>query len=257
MADPTYVPVVQNGGPLNPTTLTVSGLATFNGAVDVNGYTTMEGGQFNGDMTVFGTTTAAQVNASGLDVSGAQITVGGSDYRLPANEFGPQDHGLETWTHDPYLAASSAIAVNGTLYLVKLNVRRAVTLDTVWWVVGTAGATPVAGQNLVGLYSSAGTLLASANVDADISSSGTKSTAITAQALAANSFVWVAFLFNATTAPTLLRGSSFESSPNINLAAASRRACVNGTALTALPASITPASNSTSGSLTYFAALSE
>lgn len=174
--------------------------------------------------------------------------------RLPQAEFTPQDHGLEAWSHDPYYPASSVIAVNGRIYAVKMPIRRAVTIDTLWWSVATAGATPTAGQNWVGLYSSAGARLAQTGVDGDISSTGGKATAITAQALTAG-FVWQLFLFNAATAPTLVRGSSFESAPNLNLPTNGLRAAVVASGQTALPASFDPATLSSNGALTFFAGL--
>lgn len=168
-------------------------------------------------------------------------------------DFQPGDHGLESWTHDPYAAASSVIAVNGRAYACKLMVRRARTLASLWWSISTAGVTPTAGQNEVGIYDPAGTRLTSANVDADISSSGTKETALAAAITAP--FVWAAFLFNAATAPTLIRGSSFEGTPSVNLGASGRRAAVIGSGLTALPASFDPATLTTNGCLTFWAGL--
>jgi hypothetical protein len=185
-----------------------------------------------------------------LTVSGI-ITTGG---RLVDADMVAADHGMETWTHDPYYAASSVIAVNGRVYAVKLPIRRNVTVDTIWWSISTAGATPTAGQNEIGLYSSDGVKLQSANIDAAISSSGAKSTAITAQALSAG-FVWVLFLFNAATPPTLIRGSSFEGTPNLNLPATALRAAVVSSGATALPASFAPATLTTTNCLTFFAAL--
>ena len=189
------------------------------------------------------------LNAALTDLQ-SQITV-----LSAAAGFAATDHGLETWTHDPYPPQNSQIATNGTLYLVRLNVRRDVTVDAIHWVVTTNGATPTSTQNQVGLYSSAGTRLAVTNVDASISSSGSKATAITAQALTAGTFVWAGFLFNAGTAPTLLRGSTFSTSPSVNLTASAGRAVVAGTGLTALPASITPASNSFTNNATFWAGL--
>jgi len=79
MPSPTYVPVVQNGGPLNPATLTVSGQSTLDGPVDVNGASTFDGtAEFNAAVTFDGTTdfnaaanfdAAVDMNA-GLDVTG-------------------------------------------------------------------------------------------------------------------------------------------------------------------------------------------
>lgn len=181
------------------------------------------------------------------------VTVGGMV--LPTGDSVPQDHGLETWTHDPYNGASSALLVNGRIYLVRMNVRRAATVSTVWWSIATPGATPTAGQNWVGLYSSSGARLATTNVDASVAGSGAQATAITPQSLAAGTFVWAAFVFNAATPPTVVRGASFESTPNVNLPATALRSAVNGSGTT-LPASITPGSNTTSNAITLFSALS-
>lgn len=240
--------------------LTVTGNETVSGTLGVTGAVGTGALTVTGNQTVSGTLgVTGAVGTGALTVTGNE-TVSGSltvnSYELPEGAAGPQDHGLASWTHDPYYAASSAIAVNGTVYVVKLPIRRAVTVTKVWWVIGTAGVTPTAGRNEVGVYSSAGTLLAATNVDASISAAGTYSTTITGQALTAGSFVWVGFVFNAATAPTLLRGSSFESSPSINLTAATRRAAVAATAQNTLPASFTPSALTTTNCLTYFAGLS-
>jgi hypothetical protein len=233
---------------------TVSGTLGVTGAAATGALTVTGNETVSGTLGVTGAAATGALTVTGNETVSGSLTVAG--YELPEGVAGPADHGLVSWTHDPYFAASSAIAVNGTVYVVKLPIRRAVTVDTILWAIGTAGLTPTAGQNEVGLYSSAGTRLAATNVDADISSSGSKSTAIAAQALTAGSFVWVAFVFNAATGPTLLRGSSFETSPNINTTAATRRAAVAATAQTVLPASFTPSALSTNNCLTYFAALS-
>lgn len=227
------------------------------GNIDIPGVLTVDTVRGSGSSTPALTTTAFQGQATfaagvTMDVAG---TVAG--VRVPTGEFTPQDHGFAAWTHDPYYPASSVIAVNGRIYAVKLLIRRNMTVDTLWWSVATAGATPTAGQNEVGLYSSAGVKLASTNVDAVISSTGGKSTAITAQSLTAGTFVWQLFLFNAATAPTLVRGSSFESTPSINLATTALRAAVVASAQTALPASFDPANLVTTNCLTFWAALEE
>lgn len=252
MADPTYVPVVQNGGPLTPTTLTVSGQATFQGPAEFDDTV-----NFGNAVTFDNTTSFTEpatfsdgISTNTLAASGV-ITSGG---QLLGADFTPADHGFETWSHDPFFPASSVIAVNGRIYAVKLPIRRARTIDALWWAVATAGATPTAGQNEVGLYTSAGVRLASTNVDAQISSTGPKSTTIAASAVTPG-FVWQLFLFNAATAPTLVRGSSFESTPNINLPTAALRSAVVASGATALPASFDPATLTTSGNLTFFAAL--
>lgn len=219
----------------------------------------------SGNIDLPGTLTVDTIRGSGPNAAGSTTTFAGQvafsqsstvqGIVMPPGMFLAQDYGFETWSFDPGAPASSVIAVNGRVYLSKLMIRRDVTIDTIWWSVTTAGATPTAGQNEVGLFSSAGTRLAATNVDAVISSTGPKNTAITAVNLLANTFVWVGFVFNAATAPTLARGSSFESTPSMNLTAATLRYALNGTGATALPASITPGDNTTSGALSFFAAL--
>lgn len=196
----------------------------------------------------------------GFDVEFANVAVSGvvtSGGRLIGADPQPGDHGFETWSHDPYYPASSVIAVNGRIYAIKLPIRRQCTIDTLWWSVATAGATPTADQNWVGLYSSSGTRLQQTNVDAAISSTGGKPTGITAQGLtpSVDPFVWQLFLFNAATPPTLVRGSSFETTPNLNLPTAGLRAAVVASGQTALPASFNPATLTSNGCLTFLAAL--
>jgi hypothetical protein len=96
------------------------------------------------------------------------------------------------------------------------------------------------------LYDSSGTLLAAANVDAAISSASPKTTTISSQSLTAGSFYWVGLVFNASVPPTLTRGSGWtgvNTAANLGLAASAYRFATNGTGRTALPSSITPASN--------------
>lgn len=188
--------------------------------------------------------TPSTVAASGVITSGGQL--------LGADPM-PSDHGFETWTHDPYYPASSVIAVNGRIYVVKMPVRRAFTLASLWWSITVGGAGPVAGQNWVGIYDPTGVLLNSVNVDANVAGSGGQEIAMPASLSVG--FVWAAFLFNAATPPTLVRGSSFESTPNINLAVNQRRAAVVASGATALPASFDPNTLTTTGCLTFFAAL--
>lgn len=168
-------------------------------------------------------------------------------------EFTPSDHGFEAWTHDPYYPASSTAGTSGTVYVVRLPVRRAYTSAALWWGVVGSGTVPVAGQNWTGIYSSAGQLLGQAAADGQITSAGGKRSPITAAV--SGQFVWAAFLFNATTVPTMLRGSSFESTPSMNLPTAGLRAAVAATGATVLPASFDPATLTTSNCITFFAAM--
>lgn len=162
----------------------------------------------------------------------------------------PVNHGFSGWTYDPALALNSSLLTNGTLYLSKVNIPDDVSVTKLYWWITAVGATPTAGQNWVGIYSAAGTLLASAGVDADITSTGLKTTTIASTALTAGSFYWVALLFNAGTAPTLSRGTGsggLASAVNAGLTSGTYRFATNGTLQTTLPATITPGSNTATG----------
>lgn len=162
----------------------------------------------------------------------------------------PVNHGFTGWTFDPVAAVNSSLLTNGTVYLSKVHIPDDVTITKVYWWVTTIGATPTSGQNFVGLYSSAGTRLATTGVDADITSTGLKTTTITGQNLTAGSFVWVAMVFNAATAPTVARGTGsagLATAVNAGLTSGTYRFAVNGTSQTSLPASITPGSNVANG----------
>lgn len=193
--------------------------------------------------------------STGMRISSAgEVSAPGSSTLVwPTGEPAPSDHGLESWVYRPALCTGGTIAVNGSRYLTKLYVRRARTSVAVHWAVTTAGATPTAGQNFVGLYGPDGTRLGTTGVDADISSTGAKRTPVSASVAAG--FVWAAWVFNAATPPTLARAGSFETTPNANLTAATLQFAVNGTAQTSLAASLAPASNSTNGAVNWWAAL--
>ncbi|MDX3052623.1 hypothetical protein PV378_40055, partial [Streptomyces scabiei] len=177
------------------------------------------GGTINGHLAVTG-------NALGLDT--------------------PAVHGAAAWCYDPALAVNSSQLSNGVLYLIRVDIAAAVTATKLHWWVGNSGSSPVSGQNQVGLYDSTGTLLASATVDADISSANLKTTTITGQPLSAGEFYWVGMLFNASVPPTLTRASGWTgaaAAANLGLPAAAARFATNGSGRTALPSSINPASN--------------
>lgn len=181
------------------------------------------------------------LSAAGGAISGNLAVTGHA-----LGEDRPAVHGLAAWCYAPALAVNSTALDNGTLYLVRMNIAAAVSVTKLHWWIGNQGSSPVSGQNQVGLYNSAGALLASANVDADISTPGPKATTITAQALTAGAFCWVGLLFNASVPPTLTRASGWTgvgAAANLGMPAAAFQYAINGTGRTALPASITPGSN--------------
>lgn len=200
----------------------------------------------------------------GLSVVGATGTTG-SPTRETVNHLdvtgrslgvpSPRDHELVAWTYDPALASSGKAAVNGTVHLAAVYVARPAAVTTIRWGINSAGATPTASQNWVGVYNAAGTLLGSTNVDAAISSTGVKSTSLSLSVTPG--LYWVAFVFNAATPPQLYRAGDINATlTNVGISSATRyRFATAGTSQTTLPASITPSANSVA-QFSYWAALS-
>lgn len=168
----------------------------------------------------------------------------------------PSNHLITAWTYDPVIAGASTAFTNGQPRLNAIYPSKTQSVTKIYWWVSGAGATPTAGQNEVGIYDSAGNKLVSANVDAAISSTGLKTTTVAATALQAGQFYWVAALFNATTPPSLAWAPSSAVAAaagpiNVGLGASNMRSGANGSALTALAATINPASNAQSGAPWY------
>lgn len=169
-------------------------------------------------------------------------------------EWLPPDDGLLAATYDPALCDSTTQVSAGVLYLMKLQAREAITISNLWFGITISGSGTSTGT-FVGLYSSAGQLL-TGSADVGGPGNGTFATPFesvkipltTPQLIPARSWVWAAMLINlGTTMPTLYRAlsdSQFTGFTDWNGVKA-LRFTVAGTGLTALPASITPASNTT------------
>jgi hypothetical protein len=163
----------------------------------------------------------------------------------PSATTSPQDSGLISWSSDPTFQGANTVLTAGTIYLTRVQVRAAVPLSNIYWWVGAAGVTATAGQNFVGAYDPTGARLATTNVDANITTTGLKTTAVTPVALSVG-FIWVAMVFNAGTVPGITRGTSatgVSAATNVGLATATLRYATNATSQTTLPTSITPGNN--------------
>lgn len=193
-------------------------------------------------------------NTTAIAANAAAITA-----QAPDNIWGPGDLGLIAWNYEPTTASNQTAATNGTLYLMQLNLRYAKTITNLCFAITVAGTTPTASQNYLGLYNAAGTLVAAtaaAALDTPTTTTGFKSIAVSTPYAAAAGKYWVGLLLNATTPAQPTRAIGTPSIPNLGLAAANLRFATNGTGLTALPGSITPASNSAASAVTYWAAAS-
>lgn len=169
----------------------------------------------------------------------------------------PDDHGSIAWTYDPALSDGSSLVPTGTLNLMRVPIRAGVSTVSVTMCSTVAGVTLTAGQNLMGLYSSAGVLVAqTADQTASWLSTGTKTMAWTGATPLAPGMYWVAMLTNGTTAPQIQRGQTNAANAiNYGLTAANSRFGTFGAGLTALPASFSPAAI-TQAFIAFWAAVS-
>lgn len=173
----------------------------------------------------------------------------------------PSDDSLLLANYDPILADSTTQVTAGALYLTRLYARQPVTISNLWFGITVSGA-GVSTGTFIGLYSSAGTLL-TGSADVGGPGNGTFATPFesakiplsTPTAVAAGAFVWAAMLINlGTTMPTLYRALTDGQFVNLSdwNGVSKARFCVNGTGLTALPATITPASNSNTNARSWW-----
>ena len=185
---------------------------------------------------------------------------------LPAvsNNPGPSINQLLAWSWDINDNGSNAgtLATGGTLYLIQFVLFQATTLSKLWWWQTAAAITPTVGESQVGVYSSAGLLVASATPAATataLTGPSAASASLSSTYAAPAGTYWQGMVFQAATEPTLLHnGTNNGAMANVGIAAAANyRVCVNGTGITtALPASITPSANSQAGSNCYWVAQS-
>jgi hypothetical protein len=148
------------------------------------------------------------------------------------------------WSFDPANVSAGSATTSGVLYLVKLIIPRNDIVNKLYWYLTNSAVTPVTGQNEVGLMDPAGNRLAATNVDASLTPAGLKVITL-ADTAVGGGFIWAALLFNATTPPSLARGTSISSGSltNAGLSPAAYRFAINGAGRTSIPASIVPGSN--------------
>jgi len=171
-------------------------------------------------------------------------------------QWAPQDNALQVANDDPWASQSTFTLIAGTLYLLKVKVPFAITISNLRFMSNGAAGAGASTGSFAGVFTPAGLRQAvSADQGANFTNSFVPITVpLPAPLLISPPFIWVAVLSNlATTQPTFASGSGNGNFTNCNLSAASYRFCVNGTGLTSIPASITPASNSLTGNASIWA----
>lgn len=159
--------------------------------------------------------------------------------------------GFLAMPYAPELGASSSILTSGTVVMTQVTLPAPATLSTLTIGVFVAGATLTAGQNFGGLYNAAGTRVAvTADQAAAWVTTGEKNMAFTAPYAAPAGVYYLALLCVGTTPITIFRTISTPLGANIinhGMSAATARYTTGPTAQTSLPASVTMASRTLSG----------
>lgn len=173
-------------------------------------------------------------------------------------DWSPMDQGLIAWTLDPAVASGSTGPTGGVLNLCKISVAQQALVTNVNLGVTAAISGGVSGQNFVGIYDMTGTLLMqSADLTVALGTGNNPLTVpMTSPSNLAAGFYWLAMLFNATTTPTISRGSAGASATiNVGTTAVARRFATFGSGLTSLPGTFSPASI-TAGTVSYILSIS-
>jgi hypothetical protein len=217
-----------------------------------NDNTTVVFRRFNVDEATGPKNTPTFVYGQGVVTEGTSLSVPGHALGIPK----PSEHsGAIAWTTDPTTVNGADAATNGTVYLSALYVHKTVTATKLFWGITTPGASPIAGQNFIGLYDATGARLANVGVDARV----TTSNGFFTETINVNlkpGLYWVAWVFNASTPPQLMRGPNINNALiNFNLAAANLRYATNLTGQTALPSPLVPANNVTTNARSFWAAI--
>jgi len=201
-----------------------------------------------------GTASAPVTVTRGIQANGTNsesLDVPGNLAGLP----GPRSNNAIAWTSDPTAVGGGALVTNGVVYLSALYVPKSTTAVKLWWCTTTAGATPTAGQNFVGLYDASGNRLVTVGIDGRVTVANTLFGETISVPVVAGVY-YVAWVFNAATAPNVAHASSINATLlNFNLTVSTARYATNGTGQTSLPATLTMASNANS-TQSYWAAIS-
>lgn len=220
------------------------------------------------------TTSGATATFAGPVAFSGAVTTG----PVPANDdnsaITPSSAGLLAWTYPFYLAAGtgSAVTTAGALYLAKVVLSGGTLVTNVYIKIATAASGLTTAQNFVGLYNAAGQRVATS---ADLTSTiGTNTGVITCPMAtpytvpSGGGNFWVGMFFNAATTQPVLSAftgfvtvttsvATFGSATTFGNTAANFPFSVSATGsnTTALPASITMASNTATGAYTLWAGI--
>ncbi len=195
-----------------------------------------------------------------LDSSGNtyDLSAQGSTANTPL----PNDQNLLAWAYDPALSLQSSIPTLGQLQLIRVILRTQQTVSKIYVQVNTLGSGLTSGENLLGLYTSAGSLIDSCGDQTSGWNTGTGTAGLTTGTLGSSHLLvagnyYVVFVTNGTTGPAFARMNGLAGSSvtmNIGLVDSTCRFGTNGSGVTSLPSTITMTSNGLAA-VPYWAAI--
>lgn len=220
---------------------------TMSGAINMGSsqINSLANGSAASDAAAFG-----QIPTAGT--GSTNFTVGNDPRLLQAYGSGAPAQGFISWNYDPESASSTNSLTSGTIWMHKIYIP-ASTVNSIGLTVSTAGSGLTAGQNLVGLYTLAGSKLGqSVDQTSFWNSTGFKNCALSAPVVISTSgYYYVAVLSVGTTAPISTSSNGLQSTFNANTSGATLRHASALTGQTTLPSSITTSSNTSTGTSTW------
>lgn len=195
-------------------------------------------------------------NTSNIATHTSQIsTLQTQSVQIRNGSWLPSDQGAVAWSLDPSEATTGTTLTSGTMIFAAVPVRAATSFSNITFGASGAGVTLTAGQNLIGLYDSAGNRVAtSADQSANWTSTGIKTTAMTGGPIALSAGIYyVAMLSNGATPVAVFREANQVSANiiNWNLTASTYR-FAELAGQTSLPASVNLATRTASAFSFWF-----
>ena len=157
----------------------------------------------------------------------------------------PAEQGFAAWTYPPEHIQAGGAGTAGAMYLSQFYIAKQVTITKIGWGIATAGSGAVSNQNKIGIYAANGVLQCSVDVTSRVATAGAWLETVSSTVLTPGAY-WICFLFNASSMPQVMRGSTVSTNvANLGRTAGTLRFGVGLTGQTSLPGSYSVSSNVT------------
>ncbi len=196
------------------------------------------------------TTLADDLPLAQLDTRYAAAGGGGGD-----TPWTPGDASLLAAAYDPLMVTTQGTLALGRLYLVRVQVRTAITANHIWLYTNTAGS-GTSTNTYAGIYSSSGgsPLGSTADIGAALTgSAGFIQVDLSSPTALSAGYYWVGFVQNGLTSPSFYHPAQ---APSVQSAAANLRFAVNGSSGVSTLPSLTVSSNTATNAVAIWAGIS-